>query len=175
MSDELDSLTDQQLNDVLSLLLPVPAHRWVETTSDSDECEHCGRAKWQDERPCCIWWTSNVAEVLALLDRISPDWSSRTYGNQTVVGLSFVGIERGEARGIGPTLARAGVVAAVRALRYDLAATAKAKDVALCGRCGAEMRPNVPRLGWTAGAVHKTSGRLTCADQAVEAVSYTTP
>lgn len=172
--DELDGLSDNDLNETLSALLPAPEHRWVESLSGADQCHHCGYESWQPKQKCRVWWCGATDEVLKLLNRLGPEWSSRTYGNQTVVDLSFVGIERGEARGIGPTLARAGVVAAVRALRYDLAATAKLKGVALCGRCGQEMRPNVPRLSWTAGAVHKATGLIACADQSPQQGGFVT-
>ncbi len=35
---------------------------------------------------------------------------------------------------------------------------------AWCGDCGAALRPNVPRLGFAAGAIHAKTGRLDCKD-----------
>lgn len=171
-SDSLDSLTDSQLNDALSALLPAPEHNWVESRFGPDDCAHCGVAQFEHEdavggKPCKgPWWTSSSGEVLKLLSRLSPDWSSRTYGGETAVRLHFVGVYPGETFcGVGSTLARAGTIAAVRALRADLQRLAKESATgAICGRCKEPMRPNVPRLGWSGGAVHDATGRLECAD-----------
>ena len=40
----------------------------------------------------------------------------------------------------------------------------RAKDAGLpyCMICGGKMRPNVPRLGWDAGAVHDENSSLEC-------------
>lgn len=71
--DNLDALTNAELDAQLAALLPPPEHVWVET-NDADECERCGMASWQDPAPCRIWWTHNPQEVLRLLDTLGPQW-----------------------------------------------------------------------------------------------------
>lgn len=116
MTDNLDTLTDQQLNGVLAALLPPPEH-FMQETGDGSCCKHCGLESWEDDRPCSIWWCAATDEVIKLLSRISLDWSTRTYGGTTQVDAHFVGPRKGSGRGHSSTLAKAGVLAAIRALR----------------------------------------------------------
>ena len=40
--------------------------------------------------------------------------------------------------------------------------TAKEAGLPYCTKCGGEMRPNVPRMGWAAGGVHVANAGLEC-------------
>lgn len=116
MSDELDGLTDAQLNETLAGLLPPAEHRFVESKYGPDECVHCGAAPFDEDKGCRVWWTASADEVIKLLGRLSPDWSMRTYGGESEVRLHFVGPAQTTVAGWA-AFPRAGVLAAVRALR----------------------------------------------------------
>lgn len=45
-------------------------------------------------------------------------------------------------------------------LKFDTAA--RDADKPYCMKCGEEMRPNVPRMGWAGGAVHISNSSMIC-------------
>lgn len=174
--DDLDSLTDTALNETLSALLPPPKHRWVESRYGPDECAHCGAAKWDDEKRCRIHWVWSPAEVLKLLDKCSEWDCSKRYPEQSENERYHVCVSSPHGEGRDATFCRAAVKALIRALRADFQRLAKDSETgAICGRCKEPVRPNVPRLGWAAGAVHAKTGRIECADQSGNEVTYTLP
>lgn len=96
---DLDTLTDSALNILFA----------TEVDPSSDPADYC---------PYCS--EGNI--VAKVLSRISPDWSSRTHGGFTSVNLYFVGKPYPGASyyGCAPTLARAGVIAGIKAARGGL-------------------------------------------------------
>ncbi len=53
--------------------------------------------------------------------------------------------------------------------------TARDAGKSYCMECGGEMRPNVPRLGWDAGAVHVANSSLECPPKGFEPPEYVMP
>ena len=120
-TDGLEDLHDDDLNAALAAFLPAPEHRWIETHGGDDYCDHCGREKWQDEKPCEINYSYRPSTVLKLLDRCYTWCSSRDaflHSNRGyTVTLYLRETDHGWFVGWGPDFTRAAVVALVRGLR----------------------------------------------------------
>ncbi len=114
--DNLDTLTDQQLNDVLAALLPPPEHLLHETVGGSDYCDHCGWEPWQQEKECRIWWCGATHEVVKLLDQ-QGEWFCTHVGELPECNSHIIAIGTSEATGAAKTFTRAGVIALIRHLR----------------------------------------------------------